>query len=127
MSTSSFLSTFSPDRFSGLQTLLSGLFTTGEVSQDHLKEVYAQLDQARPWFLNLLNIPQPSKQERDQVENGQSRCPVYLWSRQAGGPGEVEKEGEVTERCPSFLLAQPSSPTACLDAFPASFEVMYPS
>ena len=68
---SSFVSTFLPDRFSGLQGLLSGLFTTSEVSQEHLKEVYDQLDRARPAFLNLLDIPQPSKQEREQVENGE--------------------------------------------------------
>ncbi|KAL7408793.1 nucleoporin Nup186/Nup192/Nup205 [Mrakia frigida] len=69
MSTS-FLSTFLPDRFSNLRSLLSGLFSTSDVSQEHLKEVYSELDKARPWFLNLLNVPPPNKEERDLVEKG---------------------------------------------------------
>ena len=69
MSTS-FLSTFLPDRFSNLRSFLSGLFSTSDVSQEHLKEVYSELDKARPWFLNLLNVPPPTKEERDSVEKG---------------------------------------------------------
>lgn len=85
MSTS-FLSTFVPDRFSNLRSLLSGLFSASEVSQDHLKEVYSELDKARPWFLNLLNVPQPSKEERETVEKGECILPILL--RELGSWGE---------------------------------------
>lgn len=107
MSTS-FLSTFLPDRFSNLRSLLSGLFSTSDVSQEHLKEVYSELDKARPWFLNLLNVPPPNKEERDLVEKGESNFSFVLKEgAEVGGRRTrwMKRKGRKEGKSSRFLLS----------------------
>jgi hypothetical protein len=75
-SSSSLAPTFAPDRFSRLRTLLTSLFAAVNAStalaQHQINDVYSELDKARPWFLNLLNVPRPNKEEREELEKGMS-------------------------------------------------------
>ncbi|CDZ97366.1 Uncharacterized conserved protein [Phaffia rhodozyma] len=70
-STAALLQSYQPDRFNKLRSLLSSLFSPTASSTPHVtREIYTELEKAKPWFLNLLRVPPPKAEEKTEVEKG---------------------------------------------------------
>lgn len=88
-------STFQPDRFSRLRLRLSSLSYASSVSQLEAKALYAELEQARPWFLQLLDVPPQNKADKDAVEKGESAVSLPRVAA-ARGPRAVLAHGQLS-------------------------------
>lgn len=59
-----------PDQFSDLQHILARVLTQPTTSS--LRKLYATLEQARPWLLNLTALPGVNDKDRQFVEKSES-------------------------------------------------------
>lgn len=59
-----------PDQFSDLQHILARVLTQPTTSS--LRKLYATLEQARPWLLNLTALPGSNDKDKEFVEKSES-------------------------------------------------------
>jgi hypothetical protein len=54
-----------------------------EPSPEYLAQLHSELDQARPFFLRLLEVPNRNKAEEEELKKGAIFLHLSLWKRSA--------------------------------------------